>query len=254
MTSPRRGPKRRSQRNRQQPRVRDRPVASITARVVEGSVAQGRPAAAGRPPSGSGTERLDPEVLVAHLGHLLPAARALCGSREGAEDLVQETVARILARPRMLRAGHERAYLMQTLRNTFLTSRRMAGRRPHVVATRKGLDAADPRAGARPEEAVIAAQVFPAIARLPESFRLALVAVDVAGLSYREAARALGVPEATITTRLYRARQRVARELDPERFEAARSSSTRARHREGNEHLEHAHASQSRNVEGNGRW
>ena len=65
---------------------------------------------------------------------------------------------------------------------------------------------------------MIAAQVFPAIARLPESFRLALVAVDVAGLSYREAARALGAPEATVTTRLYRARRRVARELDPERL------------------------------------
>jgi RNA polymerase sigma-70 factor (ECF subfamily) len=67
---------------------------------------------------------------------------------------------------------------------------------------------------------VISAQVFPAIARLPESFRLALVAVDVAGLSYREAARALGAPEATVTTRLHRARRRVARELDAEHFGA----------------------------------
>ena len=76
-------------------------------------------------------------------------------------------------------------------------------------------------------EAVIAGQVFPAIAQLPESFRLALVAVDIAGLSYGEAARVLGAPEATITTRLYRARQRVARELDPERS-ALRDRSTAA--------------------------
>ena len=54
------------------------------------------------------------------------------------------------------------------------------------------------------------------IARLPEDFRLALVAVDVLGLSYREAARALKVREATITTRLFRARGQVARALDPE--------------------------------------
>ena len=74
---------------------------------------------------------------------------------------------------------------------------------------------------------MIAGQVFPAIARLPESFRLALVAVDIAGLSYGEAARVLGAPEATITTRLYRARQRVARELDPERFGAPRPKGTR---------------------------
>jgi hypothetical protein len=88
-------------------------------------------------------------------------------------------------------------------------------------------DPADSRTDERPEEALIIGQVFPAIARLPESFRLALVAVDIAGLSHREAARVLGAPEATITTRLYRARQRVARELDPERSDAPRSKGTR---------------------------
>jgi RNA polymerase sigma-70 factor (ECF subfamily) len=38
-----------------------------------------------------------------------------------------------------------------------------------------------------------------------------VIAVDLVGLSYREAGRLLGVPEATITSRLYRARQRIAR-------------------------------------------
>jgi len=171
-------------------------------------------------------KRLDPEVLGAHLGGLLRAARALCGSRESAEDLVQETVARILSRPRLLRGEDELAYLMQALRNTFVTGRRTAARRPCVVTTLEQLDVADLRIASRPEEAVIAAEVFPAIAQLPESFRSALLAVDVAGLSYREAARALGAPEATITTRLYRARRRVARELDPDRFVAGRSNDT----------------------------
>jgi predicted DNA-binding protein (UPF0251 family) len=124
---------------------------------------------------------------------------------------------------------------MQTLRNTFATSRRTAARRPFVTATLEQLDAANRRIAAHPEQAVIAGQVFPAIAHLPESFRLALVAVDVAGLSYREAARALDAPEATITTRLYRARQRVARELDPERFGAASSKSIPDTSGDGNE-------------------
>lgn len=172
-------------------------------------------------------QRLDPETLGAHLGRLLRIASALCDSRESAEDLVQETVARILARPRWLRGGDELAYLTQALRNTFVTSTRTASRRPRAVAPLEEFDPADRRTGARPEEAVITGQVFPAIARLPESFRLALVAVDIAGLSYGEAARVLGAPEATITTRLYRARQRVARELDPERFGAPRPKGTR---------------------------
>jgi RNA polymerase sigma-70 factor, ECF subfamily len=176
--------------------------------------------------SGSSVKRLDPEVLGVHHGRLLGVAWALCGSREAAEDLVQDTFASILSRPRFLRGEDELAYLTQALRNTFVSNRRTAARRPRVITTLEKLDVADRRMAAGPEEAVIAAQVFPAIARLPESFRSALVAVDIAGLSYREAARALGAHEATITTRLYRARRLVARELDPERFGAGRSKGT----------------------------
>ena len=64
-----------------------------------------------------------------------------------------------------------------------------------------------------PEAAIEARALFAIIAQLPAAFREALVAVDVVGLSYREAGAAFGVPEATITTRLHRARARVAAEL-----------------------------------------
>ena len=104
-------------------------------------------------------KRLDPEVLGAHLGPLLRTASALCDSRESAEDLVQETVARVLSRPRLLRGGDERVYLMEALRKTFLTSRRTAARRPRVITSLEGLDPADRRTGALPEEAVIATGV-----------------------------------------------------------------------------------------------
>jgi RNA polymerase sigma-70 factor (ECF subfamily) len=56
-------------------------------------------------------------------------------------------------------------------------------------------------------------ELYDAVAALPDIFREVLVAVDVMGLSYREAGGALGVGEATVTTRLHRARQRVARQL-----------------------------------------
>jgi RNA polymerase sigma-70 factor (ECF subfamily) len=55
--------------------------------------------------------------------------------------------------------------------------------------------------------------VFATIAALPAASRDVLVAVDVAGLSYGEAAEAMGVPEGTITSRLFRARARVATAL-----------------------------------------
>ncbi len=225
--SPQVNSNRRSGPSKHQPRVSEWPIACMTTQVVQRSTRRSGLRPRVRHLSGSGMKRLDPEVLGEHLDQLFRVAWALCGSREGAEDLVQETVARLLSRPRLLRGENELPYLMQALRNTFLSSRRTAARRPRVVTTLEEIDAADRRAAASPEEAVIAAQVFPAIARLPESFRLALVAVDIAGLSYREAARVLGAPEATITTRLYRARQRVARELDPERFGARESTGAR---------------------------
>ncbi len=159
---------------------------------------------------------LDPDALGTHVDRLYRAAWALCGSREDAEDLVQDTFARVLARPRILRGDDERAYLMRVLRNTFLTGRRDAARRPRVTDTLETVHAADERTLDRPEEALGASEVFTAIAALPESFRLALVAVDIVGLSYREAAEVLGTQEATITTRLYRARQQVVRALAPE--------------------------------------
>ena len=62
-----------------------------------------------------------------------------------------------------------------------------------------------------------AAELYAAISQLPDDFRDALVAIDVVGLSYAQAARALKVREETITTRLHRARQRVARTLASDR-------------------------------------
>jgi RNA polymerase sigma-70 factor (ECF subfamily) len=158
---------------------------------------------------------LDPQSLSKHVDRLYRAAWALCGSREDAEDLVQETFARVLSRPRVLQGDDELYYMMRVLRNTFLTSLRTASRRPVTAASIEDVAAADPRPTNRPEQAYEAQEVYATIAQLPDNFRLAIVAVDVLGLSYREAARALRVREATLTTRLFRARKQVAERLTP---------------------------------------
>ena len=159
---------------------------------------------------------LDPESLSKHVDRLYRAAWGLCGSREDAEDLVQETFAKVLSRPRVIHGDDDLYYLMRVLRNTFLTNRRTASRRPQTVATLEDVVTADPKPIARPEQALEIQEVYATIAELPEDFRLALVAIDVLGLSYREAARALRVREATITTRLFRARKQVAARLADE--------------------------------------
>ncbi|HEY3958947.1 MAG TPA: RNA polymerase sigma factor [Solirubrobacteraceae bacterium] len=167
---------------------------------------------------------LDPQSLTQHVDRLYRAAWALCGSREDAEDLVQETFARVLSRPRVLHGDEDLYYLMRVLRNTFFTSRRTAGRRPITVATLEDVAAADRRTAGQPEQALEMQELYAAIASLPDNFRMALVAVDVLGLSYREAARALRVREATLTTRLFRARQQLAKQLLPTALDSKPSS------------------------------
>ena len=157
---------------------------------------------------------LDPHALGDHIDRLYRAARALCGSREEAEDLVQDTFARVLRRPRTLSADSDIGYLVQALRNTFRSTRRTASRRPRTEPRPDQLEFIEDRHAARPEASIEAAEVYAAISALPDDFRDALVAIDVVGLSYREAAYALGVHEGTITSRLYRARQRVAHAVD----------------------------------------
>lgn len=157
--------------------------------------------------------QLDPEALGDHIDRLYRAAWSLCGSREEAEDLVQDTFARVLRKPRFLRSEDDLGYLLRVLRNTFLSQRRAAGRRPRTAPLPDEFDVLEDPNAASPEAKIKSDELYAAISRLPDDFRDALVAIDVVGLSYREAARALHVREPTITTRLHRARQRVAREL-----------------------------------------
>jgi RNA polymerase sigma-70 factor (ECF subfamily) len=161
------------------------------------------------------TERtLDPARLGDHLDRLYRAAWALCGSREDAEDLVQETYVRVLARPRLLRREDDLGYLLRVLRNVFLTRLRTESRRLRPVPLADDVEVAA-RAGLHdPEAALEAGALYAAIAALPDDFRDALVAVDVAGLSYKEAARALRIQGGTLMSRLFRARQQVARRLE----------------------------------------
>ena len=158
---------------------------------------------------------LDPARLGDHVDRLYRAAWALCGSREEAEDLVQETYARLLARPRLLRKEDDLGYLLRALRNTFLNQKRTESRRLRPGPLPDQLDelVAVPQAR-QPQAALEASELYAAVAALPADFRDVLVAVDITGLSYKETARALHIREGTVMSRLYRARQQVVRRIE----------------------------------------
>src|SRR5918995_7022268 len=72
---------------------------------------------------------LDPSRLGDHIDRLYRAACALTGSRIAADDLVQDTYAKVLAKPRLLRNDDDVGYLLKTMRNLFYDERRQAARR-----------------------------------------------------------------------------------------------------------------------------
>lgn len=151
---------------------------------------------------------LDPAGLPDHIDALYRAAWAMCGSPLDAEDLVQTTFERVLKRRRMIRNGNERAYLLSALRNTYASHYRSRARRPATVPLIE--DDLPPAAEAA---TVSSREIMQAVAAAPLRFRDAVIAVDILGLSYREAARSLQTRELTLASRLHRGRQHVAREL-----------------------------------------
>jgi RNA polymerase sigma-70 factor, ECF subfamily len=153
---------------------------------------------------------LEPQRLGDHLDRLYRAALGLCGSAADADDLVQETYLQVLRKPRILRSDDDLGYLMRVLRNTFYSRHRAEARRPRTTELLDDLAPGAGHAGAAPEDIVASREVLAAVAALPAPFRDTVAAVDLAGLSYKEAARALGVNHGTIMSRLYRGREQVA--------------------------------------------
>ena len=110
---------------------------------------------------------LDPQTLGDHLDRLFRAAWALCGSREDAEDLVQETYERVLRRPRFVRREDDLGYLYRALHHTYFNARRTASRRPQVGAQLDDVQTASSRADVQPEQAAEINLVLEAVAALP---------------------------------------------------------------------------------------
>jgi RNA polymerase sigma-70 factor (ECF subfamily) len=159
--------------------------------------------------------RLDPEAAGDHLDRLFRAACAISGSRQLAEEIVQETYVKVLSRPRLLQRDDDLGYLMKALRNTWYSHLRdeRTRREAETSAPADPELAAAPAGEGDPELSLEASTVLDAVSGLPEQYREAVAAVDVAGLSYKEAARALGVREGTVMSRLYRGREQIARAL-----------------------------------------
>jgi RNA polymerase sigma-70 factor (ECF subfamily) len=149
---------------------------------------------------------LDGAALEPHLDRLYRAALAMCGSRTDAEDLVQEVCLRALVKPRVIRGADDLPYLLQMLRNVFYNQCRTQASHRTPPVEPEALGAIPDGRRHDPELGVLVRDVHRAVAALPAPYRDVVVAVDVLGLPYAEAADVLGIPVGTVMSRLHRGR------------------------------------------------
>ena len=147
--------------------------------------------------------------LIEHLPRLRRYARALTGDANRADDLVQDTLERALAKLDLWQPGSDlRAWLFTLMHNLFVNQIRT--KRPQETVMEDALD--EPVSGGQ-MEALAARDIHAALARLPEEQREVLLLVGLEQFGYAEAAQVLGVPTGTVMSRLSRARERMRQML-----------------------------------------
>src|SRR5215217_1605506 len=144
------------------------------------------------------------EGLLAAIPALRAFAISLCGNRDRADDLLQETIARAIGALSRFEPGTNlQAWLFTILRNQFYTDHRRRGRE---VQDTEGSYAASLTALPEQEDKVAHQDVLAALQRLRPDQREALLLVGAQGLSYEEAAEIVGVAVGTVKSRVHRAR------------------------------------------------
>ncbi|WP_300540528.1 sigma-70 family RNA polymerase sigma factor [Maricaulis sp.] len=160
------------------------------------------------------TPRLENEII-ALLPRLRRFARSLTRDAADADDLVQMTLERALARLDQWKDGTRLdSWMYRIMKNAWIDEVRFRQRRdarfaPEDAGAHIGRE--DPEF----ERRVRAMSVDRAMETLPEEQRLAVALVLVEGLSYKEAAAVMDVPIGTLTSRLARGRTALEAVLNP---------------------------------------
>ncbi|HUX23586.1 MAG TPA: sigma-70 family RNA polymerase sigma factor [Burkholderiales bacterium] len=147
---------------------------------------------------------MDSTEIAAHIPRLRRYARALAGDSDRADDLVQDTLERALAKFHLWRRGSDmRAWMFAIMHNVFINQ--LKQRRELALD-----EAADARLeGAPRSDSLELRDLDAALKRLPAEQREVLLLVGLEQLSYSEAGQALNVPVGTVMSRLSRGRERL---------------------------------------------
>lgn len=162
--------------------------------------------------------RFDAEA-VRHLDALYSFALKLTRGRDDAEDLVSDTMLRAFQRWEQYNLGTNiRAWLFTILYHAFVSrKRRIDAREVQPLEDEEGREIFEAVGETDPEgkyyDSFLDEEIVAAILALPDEYRDAVVMSDLHGLKYAEIAKALGVPEGTIKSRLFRGRRLLQAQL-----------------------------------------
>jgi RNA polymerase sigma-70 factor (ECF subfamily) len=148
-------------------------------------------------------EQFEAEALP-HLKRLYGTAYRMTRNSHDAEDLVQETFLRAYRSfDRYTPGSNIRAWLYTILHRVRTDAVRRLARRPQAVELLE-----DTLAVPAPQDELARGRedVAPALARLPEPFRVAVLLRDIEEFSYQEISQILEVPIGTVMSRIHRGR------------------------------------------------
>jgi RNA polymerase sigma-70 factor, ECF subfamily len=174
--------------------------------------------------AGRDRARFEEEVLEL-ADQVYRVARRLVGTREEAEDLVQETYARAFRSWRSFQPGTNlRAWLFRILTNLNIDRGRREQRTPDTQPIEEGdyflynrLEQVAPTEDTdRVVERLSQDSIVHALAEVPHDFRDVIVLVDIGDFSYQDAAQILDIPIGTVMSRLHRGRRILKSELAEE--------------------------------------
>ena len=148
------------------------------------------------------------------LPRLRRLARALARDPADADDLVQVAIERGLARRGQWVAGTRLdSWMFRIMKNAWIDEVRARGRHAKVLSPEEAGEKVGSDGAAAMEARLAVGEVERAMGRLPDDQRLAVALVLVEGLSYKEAADVLEVPQGTLTSRLVRGRAALLADL-----------------------------------------
>jgi RNA polymerase sigma-70 factor, ECF subfamily len=148
--------------------------------------------------------------MIEFLPRLRRFAYTLTRNSDQADDLVQDTCERALARIELWKPGTKlESWMYQIARNLWVDRGRAARVRGASADLNSALNIAGSDGRTVTENRLMVSRVFECMERLTRDQQVLLALVCVEGLTYPEAAEILGIPVGTVMSRLSRARQAI---------------------------------------------